>query len=63
MPEAEATFWGQAIIIRMKGRQTILGMLYVVYGVLRVCSTQCMLCSVYACTRCQLMIMPWGDTE
>jgi len=36
MPEAEATFRGQLKIVRMKGRQTILG----------VCCTGCMLHSV-----------------
>ena len=35
-PEAEATFRGQLNIVRMKGRQTILG----------VCCTRCMLHSV-----------------
>jgi len=35
-PEAEATFRGQLVIMRMKGRQTILG------G----CCTRCMLYSV-----------------
>jgi len=40
--EAEATFKGQLLIVRMKGRQTILGgcctlhMLYMVYAVLSV---------------------------
>jgi len=37
-PEAEATFRGQLVIMRMKGRQTILG------G----CCTRCMLYSVCA---------------
>jgi len=49
MPEAEATFRGQLVIMRMKGRQTILGtwcMLYSVYAVLGVCCTRCMLYSV-----------------
>jgi len=36
MPEAEATFRGQLVIVKMKGRQTILG------G----CCTRCMLYSV-----------------
>ena len=36
MPEADATFRGQLEIMRMKGRQTILG----------VCCTRCMLHSV-----------------
>jgi len=65
MPEAEATFRGQLVIMRMKGRQTILGrcctryMLYLVYAVLGVCCTRCMLYSVYAvlgvcCTPCML---------
>jgi len=46
-PEAEATFRGQLVIKRMKGRQTILGeccthcMLYSVYAALSVCCTQC----------------------
>jgi len=57
-PEAEGTFRGQLVIMRMKGRQTILG------G----CCTRCMLYSVYVvltvcCTQCQLMIMAWGDRE
>jgi len=38
MPEAEATFKGQLVILRMEGRQIILP------G----CGTQCMLYSVYA---------------
>jgi len=52
MPEAEATFQGQLIIMRMMGRDTILGgcctqcMLYLVYAVLGVCWTWCMLYSV-----------------
>ena len=37
-PEAEATFRGQLEILRMKGRQTLLG----------VRCTRCMLYSVYA---------------
>ena len=37
-PEAEGTFSGQLVIMRMKGRQTILG------G----CCTRCILYSVYA---------------
>ena len=43
---------GQLVIMRMKGRQTILGecctrcMLYSVYAVLGVCCTRCMLYSV-----------------
>ena len=50
--EAAATFRGQLLIMRMKGRQTILGrcctrcMLYPVYAVLGLCCTQCMLYSV-----------------
>ena len=48
-PEAEATFRGQLVIIRIEGRHTILGgcctwcMLYLVYAVLGVCCTRCML--------------------
>ena len=40
--EAEATFWGQLLIMRMNGRRTILGecctwdMMYLVYAVLSV---------------------------
>jgi len=60
MPEAEATSRGQLVIMRMKGRHTILGgcctqcMLY--FGV---CCTRCILYSVYTvlgvyCTRCML---------
>jgi len=51
-PEAEATFSSQLVIMRMKGRQTILGgyytlcILYSVYAVLGVCCTRCMLYSV-----------------
>jgi len=37
MPEAEATFRGQLIIMGMEGKQTILGILYLVYAVLGVC--------------------------
>ena len=37
MPEAEATFRGQLVIMRMKGRQTFFGE----------CCTRCMLYSVY----------------
>jgi len=54
MPEAEATFRGHLVIMRIKGRKTILGgcctrcMLYSVYAVLGVCCTRCMLYSVYA---------------
>jgi len=49
MQAAEVSFGGQLVIVRMKGRQTILG------G----CCTECMLCSVYAvldvcCTRFML---------
>ena len=57
-PEAETTFRGQLVIMRMKGRQTTLGgcctrcMLYAVYAVLGVC-----------CTRCQPIIMVWRDSE
>jgi len=57
-PVAEATFRGQLVIMRMKGRQTILDgwctrcMLYSVYAVLGVCNT-----------RCPLMIMTWRDRE
>jgi len=53
-PEAEATFSSQLVIMRLKGRQTILGgcctrcILYSVYAVLGVCCTRCMLYSVYA---------------
>ena len=43
-PEAEATFRGQLVIMRMKGRQTILGT-YSVYAVLGVCCARCMLYS------------------
>jgi len=45
-PEAEATFRGQLVIVRMKGRQTILRVcctwctLYPVYAVLGICCTQ-----------------------
>jgi len=52
--EAEATFRGQLVMVRMKGRQTILGgcctrcMLYLVYAVLGVCCTWCMLYSGYS---------------
>ena len=64
-PEAEATFRGQLVIIRMKGIQTILDgcctrcMLYSVYAVLGVWCTRCMVYSVYAvlgvcCTWCML---------
>jgi len=58
MQEAEVTFRGQLVIMRMNGRQMILGgscsrcMLYSVYAVLDACYT-----------RCQLMIMTWRDTE
>jgi len=54
----EATFRGQLLIMKMNGRQTILGgcctrgMLYSVDAVLGGC-----------CTRCQLMIMAWRDRE
>jgi len=37
--EAEATFRGQFVIMSMTGRQTIFGMLYLVYAVLGVCCT------------------------
>jgi len=64
-PEADSTFRGQHVIMRMKGRQIIFGgccsdcMLYAVYAVLGVCCTRCMLYSVYAvfgvcCIRCML---------
>jgi len=63
MMEAEATFSSQLVIMRIKGRQTILGgcctqcILYSVDAVLGVCCTWCMLYLVYAvlgvcCTRC-----------
>jgi len=61
MPEAEATFRGQLVIMRMKGRQTILGtqcMMYLAYA-----CTRCMLVLGVCCTRCQLMIMTWRDRE
>jgi len=57
-PEPEATFRGQLVIMRMNGRQTILGwMLYSVYAVLGVCCTRCKLYWVYGvlgecCTWC-----------
>jgi len=53
----------QGLIMRMKGRQTILGgcctrcMLYAVYAVLSVCCTWCMLYLV------SLMIMAWRDID
>jgi len=64
-----ATLTGQLVIVRMKGRQTILGgccarcMLYSVYAVLSVCCTRCMLYSVYAvlgvsCTQFMPMFPP-----
>jgi hypothetical protein len=64
-PESEATFRGHLVIMRMKGRQTILGecstwcVLYLVYAVHGVCCTWCMLYLVYAvlgvhCTQCML---------
>jgi hypothetical protein len=73
-PEAEATFKGQLVIMKMKVRETILGgccnrgMLYLVYAVLGACCTRCMLYSVYAvlgvcCTHCQLIIMTWRVRE
>jgi hypothetical protein len=61
--EAEAIFSGQLIIMRRKGRRTMLGgcwsqcMLYVVYAALGVCCTWCMLYLV------SLMIMTWRDRE
>jgi len=66
--EAEATFRSQLEILRMKGRQAILGvcftwgLLYSVYSLLSVCCTWCMLYSVYAvpgvcCTRCMLYLV------
>jgi len=74
MPEAEGTFRGQLVIMRIKGRQTILGvcctrcMLYSVYAVLGVCCTRCMLYSVYAvlgvcCTRCMLYSVSTHDHD
>jgi len=51
-PEAEATFRGQLVIMRMKTRQQYGWMLYTVYAVLGVRYTQC-----------QLTIMTWRDTE
>jgi len=67
-PESDATFSGQLVIMRIKGRQTILGgcctqcILYSVYAVLGVCFTRCMLYSVYAvlgvcCTQCMLYLV------
>jgi len=61
-PEAEATLRGQLLIMRMKGRQAIVGtrcMLYSVYAILGECYTRCMLYWVYAIlgvcyTRCML---------
>ena len=53
MPEAEATFSGLQMIIRVNGRHIISA----------VYCTRCMLYTVYACTRCQLLIMAWRDTE
>jgi len=53
-PEAAAAFRGQLVIMRMKGRQTILGgcctrcMLYSEYAELGVCCTRCMPYVVYA---------------
>ena len=53
-PEAEATFRGQLVMMRLKGIQIISGgcctwcMLYLVYAVLGVCCTWCMLYLVYA---------------
>jgi len=52
-PEAEATFRGQLVLMRMKGWHTIFEcytqcMLYSVNAVLGVCCTRCMLYSVYA---------------
>jgi len=63
--KAEATFWGQLVIVRMKERPTIMVgcctqcLRYSVYSVLSACCTRCMLYSVYAvlgvcCTRCML---------
>jgi hypothetical protein len=52
MPEVEATFSGQLIIMRMKGRHAILGgcytgcMLNLVYPGLAVCCVRCILYSV-----------------
>jgi hypothetical protein len=54
LPEAEATFWGHLLIMRMKGRPTIMRryspwwLLYTVYAVLDVCCTRCRLYSVSA---------------
>jgi len=73
-PEDEATFMGQYEIMRMMGRQTILGVCYIrcmydlLYAVLGVCCTRRMLYSVYAvlgvyCTECQLMMMAWRDRK
>ena len=72
-PEADATFSGQLLIVRMYGRQRCLRgcfiveystrcPLYVVYAVLGVCCTQCMLYLVYAvlgvcCTWCMLHLV------
>jgi len=74
MPEAEATFTGQLVIMRMKGRQTIMSvcctrrMLCSVYAVLGVCCTRCMLYTVYAvlsvcCTRCMLYSVSTHDHD
>jgi len=74
MPEAEATFSGQLVIMAMNGRQTILGgcctwsMSNSVYAVLSVCCTWCMLWSVYTvlgicCTWCMLYSVSTHDRE
>jgi len=51
--EADAIFRGQLVIMRMKGRQTILGRCY---------ARRILVLGVYY-TQCQLMIMPWRDRE
>jgi len=71
-PEGKATFSGVLLIMRIKGRKTILGvccawwMLYWVNAGLGECGTGWMLYSVNAvlsvcCTLCQLMTMEWRD--
>jgi len=47
MPDAEATLRGQLVIVRMKGKQSIL------VG----CYTQCILYMVYSCTRYMLYLV------
>jgi len=65
MPEAEATFRGELVMVRMKRTHTILGrccihcMLYLVYAEFGVCCIWCMLYLLYAvfgvcCIRCML---------